>query len=368
MIYFKKSQLKTLLLSIYIFFNLSNILINKFFSFFISKSKNKIKVYYGGSLRGNKGGTLVKIKRLNKVFRNHNINFNTVYLLSNSNYLNKFALEIIKNSKIPIIHNQNGVFYKGWYGEGWENKNNEMSIQYNFADYVFYQSEFSKYCAEKFLGKRDGPGEILYNAVDNNFFSRLKTKTLSSELKILVSGKYQPHLYYSLEFVIKILKHLNKSNINSSVTFAGYYDIKIIKKLIDLAKQYKIYDKIKFTGPYSQEKANIIYNSADIYFYFVHQSNCPNSVIESMSCGVPVVCTNTGGLPEIVTKDSGICLNTEKSWDKPSIPNLDEALIGVQKIINNYSDYSNNSINKVAKDHNIKNWINKHEEIFKRFL
>ncbi len=366
MIYFKKNIFKSALLQIYILYNSSKVLINIILGLF--KFKNKIKLSYGGSLSGNLGGTKVKITRLNKFFRNNDLNFNTLYLLSNSIYLNKFSLKLLKNSKIPIIHNQNGVFYKGWYGKGWQEKNKNMSFQYNIADYVFYQSKFSKYCAEKFLGQRDGPGEILYNAVDNKFFRRFKVKTLGSQLNILVSGKYQSHLYYSLEFVIEVLNILNKNNINACVNFAGYYDSKVIKDLVNLARRYKIFNKIKFTGSYSQEKADLIYNSADIYFYFVHQSNCPNSVIEAMSCGLPVLCSNTGGLPEIVTKESGICLNTENSWEKPFIPNKEDALIGVQKIINNYNDYSNNSIIKVAKDHNINNWINKHEKVFKRFL
>ena len=314
------------------------------------------------------GGTLVKIKRLNKKFKNYNFKFNCVYLLSNSVYLNKSAIKNLKKQKIPIIHNQNGVFYKGWYGNGWKEKNSIMSFQYHSADYVFFQSNFSKFCSDKFLGKRDGPGEVLYNAVDNNFFRPLKKKILTEKLKILVTGKYQEHLYYSLEFSIEILYQLNKNKIPSVIYFAGYYDPKIRRKLILFAKKHNLDNEIFFLGTYSQEKADVIYNSSDIYFYFVHQSNCPNSVIEAMSCGLPVVCQNTGGLPEIVDNRSGICLNAEKNWEKPSIPNVEEAIIGIQKIINNYSDYSDNSINKVSKDHNINNWINKHEEIFKRFI
>ncbi len=365
MIYFKKKKIKNFILNLYIFFNSFLVKINCLI--FSNKSSN-IKVFFGGSLTGNVGGTLVKIKRLKQKFNNNNFNFNCVYLLSNSVYLNKSAIINIKNKNIPIIHNQNGVFYKGWYGDGWEEKNKEMSFQYKLADYVLYQSNFSKYCAEKFLGKREGPGEILYNAVDQNIFYPTKKRELNSELRILVTGKYQEHLYYSLEFILKILYELNKKNIPAIINFAGYFDPKVLNKLLSFAKKHDIEDKVNFKGSYNQENANLIYNSSDLYFYFVHQSNCPNSVIEAMSCGLPVVCSNTGGLPEIVNSYSGICLNTEKNWEKPMIPRADEAIIAVNKIINNYSDYSLNSINKVTKDHNIKNWINKHEEIFKKFL
>ena len=333
MIYFKKKKIKTFILSVYILFNSFLVKLN---SLLFSKSNKKIRVFFGGALLGDIGGTLVKIKRLEKNFKNNNFRFNCAYLLSNSIYLNKSAIRNLKKNNIPIIHNQNGVFYKGWYGDGWEEKNKDMSYQFHEADYVFFQSNFSKNCSEKFLGIRRGPSEILYNAVDTNFFYPKKNKVLSSELKILVTGKYQEHLFYSLVFIINILNELNKNKISATVNFAGYYDPRVIKKLTLMATKYNIQDKIKFLGTYSQDKADTIYDSADVYFYFVHQSNCPNSVIEAMSCGLPVMCTNTGGLPEIVSNDSGICLDTQQSWDQPFVPNLEDALNGVKKIINNY--------------------------------
>ena len=363
MILFKKNYLKKIIIFFYKFFNSLISIINYFI---FNKANDKIKVFYGGSLTGDIGGTLVKLKKLKKKFANNYIGYNCIYLQSNSIYLNKFAIKFFNKVKIPIIHNQNGVFYEGWYGNGWEKENEKISYQLHKANYVFYQSQFSKDCSDKFLGIRNGPSEILYNAVDTSVFSPNKKKELGSELKILVSGKYQEHLYYSLEFALNILNLLLTNNIKAKIEFAGHYDPEVIKKIFKLANKYKIQENIKFSGVYKQEEAHLIYNSADIYFYFVHQSNCPNSVIEAMSCGLPVLCTNTGGLPEIVSNNTGVCLETKKSWERPFIPNLEDALNGINNIINNYSDYSNNCIIKSAKDHNINNWINKHEEIFNK--
>ena len=43
------------------------------------------------------------------------------------------------------------------------------------------QSNFSKYCSEIFLGKREGPEEVLYNAVDTKFFRPHQKKVLQPE-------------------------------------------------------------------------------------------------------------------------------------------------------------------------------------------
>ncbi len=364
MIYFKKKKIKSVLLYLYKIFNSANVYLNIIFKNF---KKRKNRVFFGGSIVGDVGGTLIKVKNLNEYFKNCRLNFNILYVLSNSRYLSKNSLKFAKKSRIPIIHNQNGVFYSGWFGDGWEKKNYDMSLQYQIADYVFYQSNFSKNCAKKFLGPREGPGEILYNAVDTKLFSPNKKKLLGSELNILITGKYEDHLYYSLEFAIHVLNALIINKIKAKIEFAGYYDSKVKTKIYNLAKNYNIHEKINFSGVYKQEQANLRYNSADIYFYFVHQSNCPNSVLEAMACGLPILTTNTGGLPELVIDNTGICLKTEKSWERPFTPDISDALNGVKNIINNYSDYSNNCINKIAKDHNINNWIKKHEEIFNKF-
>ena len=183
-----------------------------------------------------------------------------------------------------------------------------------------------------------------------------------------MTGKYEDHLYYSLAFIIKVLCELNNNKIPASINFAGYYSNKNKNKLILLAKKCKILDKINFSGIYTQDNANLIYNSADIFFYFVHQSKCPNSIIEAMSCGLPVLSSNTGGIPEIISNNNGICLDTKTSWKNPCLPKIDDAVLGVEKIINNYRDYSNNAVKRIKKYHNIDDWIKKHEKIFKKLL
>jgi hypothetical protein len=45
---------------------------------------------------------------------------------------------------IPIVLNQNGVFYSGWYAGNWQKKNSDMAKAYHLADYVFWQSDFCR--------------------------------------------------------------------------------------------------------------------------------------------------------------------------------------------------------------------------------
>ena len=79
---------------------------------------------------------------------------------------NRFTFTIC----FDIVLNQNGVFYPAWYKTDWKQQNLKIASIYHSADYVFWQSNFCKIASDKFLGKRLGQGEVLYNAVDTQKF------------------------------------------------------------------------------------------------------------------------------------------------------------------------------------------------------
>jgi glycosyltransferase involved in cell wall biosynthesis len=51
----------------------------------------------------------------------------------------------------------------------------------------------------------------------------------------------------------------------------------------------------------SEQDMAELYNLADVYVTPALEDNLPNTVMESLSCGIPVVAFNTGGIPEMVT-------------------------------------------------------------------
>jgi len=42
------------------------------------------------------------------------------------------------------------------------------------------------------------------------------------------------------------------------------------------------------------------YQASDIYLHAAHSDNFPNSILEALACGVPVIATSVGGIPEQV--------------------------------------------------------------------
>jgi glycosyltransferase involved in cell wall biosynthesis len=358
---FKESYLKIIARKLYIILCSCVVLVNIFFL----KKKKTISVFYGGAYIGNLGGTLVKIKRLNKFFLNHNFNFNLLYCLSNSPYIFSLVLNLAKKKGIPIIHNQNGFFYDAWYKNNWRLKNLEISQQHKIADYVFYQSKFCQINSKKFLEARDGPCEVLYNSVDIKKFKPNHLKKKNNYVKILMTGVYNDHLGYSIEYAIRALYLINKK-INAHLFLAGYYSKYVRKRIVSISTELHCENKIFFLRKYKQSEAPKIYQDHDIYFYFVQNASCSNAVIEAIACGLPVVYSKSGGTPEIVGRNAGIGIYCRNSWKNISKLSSKEISSAVEKILKKYNFYSRNARLKACKDHDIQNWIKRHKVIFKK--
>lgn len=338
-------------------------------NFFLKKKNNKVKVYYGGARQGNIGGPLVKVKRLQKYFPERVFGFNVVYLLSNAPYLPSFSLKLLKNN-IPIIHNQDGVFYKSWFDGNCKKENKIMSNQYHIADWVFYQSKFCKRISEKFLGKRKGKGEILYNSLDTDiYFPNYKKKKLKeNKINFLITGKIGNHLYYVLENSIKGIALARKKGLNAKLTVAGWLESSAKKKCLDLINSEKLKNSVFLKGTYTQSEAPKVYRSADAYIFMNHCAPCPNSVIEALSCGLPVVYSNSGGVSELVGNKAGVPIKCIENWNYPKVPKVEEICDAMLKVYLKHESYSRKARKIAVKNFDIRYWIKRHKIIFKKFM
>ena len=333
-------------------------------------NKNKLHIYFGGARTGDRGGPLVKVARLKKAFGENRFNYNLLYVLSNAPYLPEYAYRYIKGKKIPIVLNQNGVFYEAWYQGNWQYENARMSTPYHLADYVFYQSKFCEEAANKFLGKRKGDSEILYNAVNTALFKPNKESFYQTDTPFifLLTGQIDKHLYYRVESTIKALAAVIKEGLNAKLIISGGLDYDVTKLSKALINELKINNSVKFTGPYKQEDAPSIYNYANAYIMTKHNDPCPNTVIEALSCGLPVLYSHSGGVPELVGNDAGIALECKKSWESVQTPCVKDICDGMLDIANRHEEMSNFARNRAIEKFDIKKWIKRHKIIFEKLL
>jgi glycosyltransferase involved in cell wall biosynthesis len=350
---------------LYIYKKIINILF--FQRVFFKKKLNKeiINIFFGGAYSGSKGGTLVKVKRLKQYFKEDRLNFNIVYLLSNSIYYDFKYLQKIKNI-IPIIHNQNGVFYTSWYAGDCNIENKKMSKQLHISDYVLFQSKFCKLSSDTYLGVREKNFEIVYNAVDLKKFSPSKINFEINDIKILMTGTFRPYMIKGVESAINAIAILKKKY-QICLTIAGFVDNFSKNYLEKLIIKNKLENNINFTGTYDQEVAEKIYRANDIYFFFVQNPPCPNALIEAIACGLPAIYSDSGSAKEIVEK-GGIGVTCPLSWEEFYFLDENEIAKSTEQIINNYSYFSKQARISAMNKHDINSWILKHQQIFKNYL
>jgi glycosyltransferase involved in cell wall biosynthesis len=83
-------------------------------------------------------------------------------------------------------------------------------------------------------------------------------------------------------------------------------------------------DRIRFLGRRTSLEVASWLAAANIFCLPSYAEGCPNSVIEALACGRPVVATNVGGIPELVNSESGILVPPQDS--KALAEALSEAL------------------------------------------
>jgi glycosyltransferase involved in cell wall biosynthesis len=88
-------------------------------------------------------------------------------------------------------------------------------------------------------------------------------------------------------------------------------------KYKNLAIELGIEGAVTFTGMLSNPTEMGVFDASDIYCQpSIWQEACPLAVLEAMSVGLPVIASNTGGLPEIVHDNRSGILVTVGSSDE----------------------------------------------------
>lgn len=67
---------------------------------------------------------------------------------------------------------------------------------------------------------------------------------------------------------------------------------------------------VVFTGYVNYDDINYLYAIADLgVIPSIVNEACPLTAIEMMASGIPVICTNSGGLPELIDDGCGIIVD-----------------------------------------------------------
>jgi glycosyltransferase involved in cell wall biosynthesis len=325
----------------------------------------KLAVFYAGGRPGDLGGTQVKVRLLQSRFPEHRLGFSLLYLLSNGIYVPQFVLDRVRAAGVPVVLNQNGVFYPGWYPHGWERENARMAKVQTAADYVFYQSEFCRRCAERFLGERAGRSEILYNAVDTRHFTPGMAAAQNGPFTFLVTGKFGASTAYRLSSSIAGLAAARAAGLDVLLRIAGLIEPEVECAARAQADALGVSNRVAFSGPYTGTQAPEVYRSVHAYLMTKHNDPCPNAVLEAMASGLPILYSASGGVPEQVGPEAGIGLPVPETFDRDVAPEPVAIAEGMSRIIQGREQMAAAARARAVERFNLPHWFARHETVFR---
>ena len=88
------------------------------------------------------------------------------------------------------------------------------------------------------------------------------------------------------------------------VIFVG--DGKLGIELRSRVQQLGLNDTIQFAGRRPPDEVPSWMAAADLLCLPSRREGCPNVVLEALACGRPVVASNVGGVPELLSEQNGI--------------------------------------------------------------
>ena len=192
------------------------------------------------------------------------------------------------------------------------------------ADHVIYQSQFIKQWWGDWYRPTRVPASVILNAVDLNRYtpSGLHERPSQHHRLLVVEGSLAGGLDAGLFDVAALASTLSKK-FKIELMIVGRVQARAKNKL----KNQGAF-RIQFMGAVPREQIPWLMRSSHLLFSAEVNPPCPNSVIEALACGLPVIGFDTGSLAEIVQAEAGrLVLYGGNPWklETPDIPALADA-------------------------------------------
>lgn len=235
--------------------------------------------------------------------------------LATSNWQGEKTLLVqndIQKQMDPIAGN-NAILWQKFPGvyfalEGWLIKQFDYIYSCHTQTAEFYQQKYPQLADHT---------NYLKNTVDEDRFypldfetKREQQRALATEMGlpedtrfILFAGRLHPQKDPLL--LIETFAVLKQPNVHLLMAGAGELKSQIEAKIEDLG----LSQQVTMLGAVTQEKLAKLHQTSDVFVLSSVYEGLPFAVLEALSCGTPVVTTNSGETPDFLTNDSGIVCN-----------------------------------------------------------
>lgn len=266
----------------------------------------------------------------------------------------------MKFKGIPVVHRLAGLNWlhklkkfspkKYFYAEG---SNLILKIIRSFfATHIVYQSEFVKEWWKKKGWFTGATSTIIYNGVDLDIFTPSKRDDTKISL-LCVEGNldYTPYAIDLLNYLQDEL--IEKSNYESLIVYGGFENP---------VNQSKLNPKIKYMGKVSSREIHKVYKDA-VYLSLDINAACPNTVIEALASGIPVIGYDTGALKELVGDAAGKIVDYSENHWQLSSHDFKYISLAAKEVLQEKNNYSFEARERAKAIYDLKLVFKQYEEL-----
>jgi glycosyltransferase involved in cell wall biosynthesis len=163
----------------------------------------------------------------------------------------------------------------------------------NLVDKVVVPSEY----LVRVFAKFGIEAVAIFNVIDlDRFEFRQRTR-----LRPVFLSNRNLEAHYGVDCVLRAFAYIQRHVPDAVLTVVG--DGSQRQALENLATALHL-QQTTFTGRVEHDEINRQYSASDIYLNASKIDNQPLSILEAFACGLPVVTTDAGGIPDIVTDEA----------------------------------------------------------------
>jgi glycosyltransferase involved in cell wall biosynthesis len=237
------------------------------------------------------------------------------------------------------------------------------------SDALVFQSNLSLEMHKKFMGDEfsNKMYAVILNGVPTKLFYPKKNGIeLNGSPCLVITASFRPHK--RLHEAIKIINQLKINHPSCILHVIGVVD-HITKENIS----HLNCDNVIFHGVVDSYLLPDYYASCDVGLSPSLFDPCPNSVVEMMACGVPVITTKESGASELV-RNSDLIIEEDVNFgymelqtiEKLPQLNIDQWCATIEKVIDNYEYYSEAMLLRVERELDIDIVASKYADFIKK--
>lgn len=164
----------------------------------------------------------------------------------------------------------------------------------------------SRFLARK-IGSHGFEIHIVPNVLELDSYSFRERANLKPRLLWMRSF----HPIYNPQMAIKVLAELRKTYPNATLIMAGV-DKGLEPEIKKMVSESNLSAAVSFPGFLDAEGKAQAFSESDIFLNTNRADNMPVSVVEACAYGLPVVSTNVGGLPDLISQgENGLLVENE---------------------------------------------------------